>query len=263
MPVAFPSHLAAALPLHRGARGRLPLTALLVGTCAPDFAFLVHGCGLLSHTVPGLLLFGLPLGLLVLVPLERLMLPALARALPPRGLGLPLAALAREGARVGGLRRTAADWAWTALALVLGAATHVLWDGFTHPEQWPARVLYLHVTVPLPWRTLYLAELLHVLSTLVGAAAVWAWARRGRGGASDAGGSPGRPRALWRLLGAGLLLGAVALALRAAVPGAAGVLDGLWTGLTGAWTGLLVEAARQGREAVARGGPGVCSSAGP
>ena len=57
-----PSHAVAAAPLWLVARGWLPLSALVVGTMAPDYEFLLRlrPSAIVSHSVVGLVVFCLP-----------------------------------------------------------------------------------------------------------------------------------------------------------------------------------------------------------
>jgi len=120
------AHPAAVLPLAR----RLPrvtvLSALVVGSVVPDFEYLLP-IGISrtsSHSIAGLFAFCLPVGfftyllyhLLFKRPLAGLMPPWIAARLPEfTKSGLPQ----RSGALVG-------------VCLLAGAATHLLWDSFTH-----------------------------------------------------------------------------------------------------------------------------------
>lgn len=167
MPLTFPAHAACVLPLLRVKRPWLQPAALVLGTCAPDLAYALHFRRTDSHTLPGLLLFCLPVGLLALVWLEALVLPVLRRTLPPVG-GVEWARFLRTD----GVPRTLFGWACAALCLLLGAATHLLWDGFTHWSMWPASVLYPHVRVPVAGRLLPLARVLQHVSSLVGSVVV-------------------------------------------------------------------------------------------
>jgi hypothetical protein len=163
-----PAHAAAALPLSR-VRPRLPLAALVVGTMAPDFEYLLRLAprGRFGHSPLGLIAFCLPAGLLVHLAYERVVRPALVGLLPP---GVATAA--------GPERR--AGLVAAALALLLGALSHVAWDGFTHDSGWAvARLPGLREQVApaaipgLRWYTL-----LQHASTLVGLAVVLAWGGR-------------------------------------------------------------------------------------
>jgi len=238
MPVTLPAHAAAVLPFFRLGRGRLSPTALVVGACAPDLAYVyaVRRLGDLSHEVPGFVLFCVPMGLAVLVWLEVLVLPALR-------LSLPEVAGVQWGrfARTEGLPRTLLDWGLVIGALVLGASTHLLWDGFTHKTLWPAEALYPHVVVPAWGRELPLARVLQHTSSLVGSLIVFGYmARRYRHLAAVPGGS-------WadflRVLLPTAVGGLVGLALRLARYQDMGALEAqlwwaFWPTVTGALLGL-------------------------
>ncbi|WNG32758.1 DUF4184 family protein [Archangium violaceum] len=175
VPVTLPAHAAAVLPFFRlSRRGVLP-TALIVGACAPDLSYVyaLRELGDFAHAFPGFILFCLPVGLAVLLWLEVLILPALRLALPEVG-GVQWGRFARTE----GLPRSLLAWLITAATLVLGAATHLLWDGFTHHSMWPAQVLYPDVVVPVGSRDLPLSRVLQHISSLVGSLVVFAYMAR-------------------------------------------------------------------------------------
>ena len=168
MPLTFPSHAAAILPLlHvRGAR-RLPAAALVVGSAAPDLVYLGGTFGAAAHHPWGLLGFCLPAGVLGYLVLEALLLPVLAAPLislcPDRGRST----LARlVGPRP--LPRSLGGWLAIGLGVLVGAATHQLWDGFTHAWMWPARALYPMTTVSLLGHPVLLSRVLQHASSALG-----------------------------------------------------------------------------------------------
>ena len=121
------SHAAAVLPF---ARRRLVLSALVVGSMAPDFEYLLR-LSLVSrwgHTLTGILLFSLPCGLLVLwmfhallkEPLLTLLPASHRRRLEPLARRFPFLPAGRLG--------------WILASLLLGILSHVLLDSFTHPD---------------------------------------------------------------------------------------------------------------------------------
>jgi hypothetical protein len=166
------AHPAAAVPLRRLFRRHAVLSALVVGSLAPDAVyFLPLGVSQpVSHSWAGVLWFCVPVGLvawlafhLVLkVPVAALLPAAVQRRLPPLRPGLPRVALPVLLA-----------------ALAAGAATHVVWDAFTHAATLPVKLfpwLRVHlftiggVEVPV-WKLLQHASTVGGLLLL----GVWAW----------------------------------------------------------------------------------------
>lgn len=168
MPVTLPAHAAAVLPFFRFRA--LHTTALVVGACAPDMAYLIGKYGAFLHTPEGIVLGCVPLGLFAFVWAEALLLPALRAALPSWG-GVQWARFARSR----GLPAGFAGWMWTALSIAIGAATHVLWDGFTHRGQWPARELYAHLRVDFTGESMSVPSFLQWASSFAGTAIVAGW----------------------------------------------------------------------------------------
>jgi Domain of unknown function (DUF4184) len=127
-----PSHAAAVLPFLR--RAPLSASALVMGSLAPDFPFYVpRQPAWPTHTARGVLTVDVALGAAGWALWHGLLArPALAAA--PRGVRARL-----DGRVQPGLRRRLRDGRAAARVvggLVVGAATHVLWDEFTHAERW-------------------------------------------------------------------------------------------------------------------------------
>ena len=72
-----------------------------------------------------------------------------------------------------GIPATARGWAYVLAALVLGAYSHWIADGFTHHWLWPARVLYADVRVG----PLRVSQFLHVIASVVGSGVAVVWLR--------------------------------------------------------------------------------------
>ena len=127
-----PSHAAAVLPF---VRTPLPASALAVGSITPDLPYyLPGGPGPVTHTATAVVTTDLALGA-VAWAVWHAVLAAPALAASPAGLRARLAGVPL------GLRRrlsSASAVGLTLLALVLGSATHVLWDEFTHARRWGA-----------------------------------------------------------------------------------------------------------------------------
>lgn len=161
------SHAAAVLPLHRFTK--LPLTALMVGSMAPDFGyFFSHEASrALTHSFTGLFIFALPVGLFVwlfyVAVLEKATITLLSDRWHTRFAHTDAITLKLVGR--------------AAVAIILGAITHLLWDSFTHrgtvvSDAIPA---LLGPTPGLAWLPIYHA--LHFLSSVVGLLILVRWAR--------------------------------------------------------------------------------------
>ncbi|MEZ4451245.1 MAG: DUF4184 family protein [Nannocystaceae bacterium] len=222
MPLTFPSHAAAILPLRRvpGLR-RLPTVALVIGSAAPDLVYLVGTLGGAAHRPLGLLLYCLPAGLAAYLYLEALVLPVVApslQAIAPASWRAAVRWIVGPRPLPRGLR----GWIAVALALVLGAATHQLWDGFTHAWLWPARVLYPEMTLAIAGRPVALARVLQHTSSVVGLGIVLVFLWRRAPTSTEDAPSPEVRRAaarrLARLLVAPAIAGCVAAGVRLRLP---------------------------------------------
>ncbi len=124
-----PAHIATAIPFRHT---RLVPSAVIIGTMAPDFEYFLRlspsiGFG---HTSFGALVLTLPLALLVLW-LFHFCVKALAISLMPRGLQRRLVDKLTHFPFFGGSR-----FSLILLSLLIGIATHLAWDSFTHPHSW-------------------------------------------------------------------------------------------------------------------------------
>jgi membrane-bound metal-dependent hydrolase YbcI (DUF457 family) len=164
------AHGAAALPFRRT---RLEISALIAGCFTPDFLYFLRLAprGHFGHTLPGLFLFDLPAGLAALFLFH-------AYARQPLSVFLPVGVRERI---TPGARRFAfgppARFALIALSILVGAATHILWDSFTHRGYWPYShwsFLRRRVQVPLAG-PVQICKLLQHGSTVVGLAILAVW----------------------------------------------------------------------------------------
>jgi len=133
MPLTI-SHPAASIPLAR--RG-LVLSALVIGSMTPDFPYFIlffpqNG---FSHSIIGLFLFCIPVGLVSLVLFHSLIkCPALS--LLPNN----------HQHRLYHVAKSFSFWPLPRFLLIIlsiiwGAFTHILWDSFTHPKGWMVQQL--------------------------------------------------------------------------------------------------------------------------
>jgi len=191
--LAHPAAIAPFWPLVR--RGHMPVCAFAIGAMSPDFEYLwrLSTEWKWSHSPLGLLYFCLPVSLLTLA-----LWVGVVRE-PTRGLlALPSAGLGSSGRW----------WLLASAAILAGAATHIVWDGFTHGFGWAVRLVpLLRTRMSVGGVDLPLFNILQHLSTITGGIVVltWLWSEL----------RAGTPRALmmpWRVAvftALGTVMGAV------------------------------------------------------
>ncbi|MER5180749.1 DUF4184 family protein [Streptomyces sp. NPDC002896] len=144
------SHAAAVLPVIRRdgtGRGLLIPSALVAGSFTPDMTYFA------ASVLPGAMEFGdythSALGVFTvdaliaaaLVGVWRVLREPLVALLPRTWQGRTYALLrGGEGAGQRGRWSPGALIVWGYVSVVLGAATHVVWDAFTHLDRWGMRV---------------------------------------------------------------------------------------------------------------------------
>jgi hypothetical protein len=176
------SHIAAVLPFHKPLRRLGLISAAAIGAMAPDLDLILpmHLTREQTHSFSALLTFCLPVGLATWAVFQALIKPALLAVLPNRIYSRLFAE--HVGPRLGSLQL----WFYAALAVLFGALTHVIWDGFTHEDALGVRVLpVLEESGPqLSGSTWPLYRWLQHGSTVIGAAAVcmalWLWIKHAR-----------------------------------------------------------------------------------
>ena len=209
------SHPAAVLPLTRLG---LSTPALVIGSMAPDLPYFLPFLPDrdLTHSFVGIVLVNPLLGLVCLALWHTLIAPlALAVSPAPVRRRVPAGAPPRpRRPRAGDLSAGLLGFA----ALALGSATHVLWDLFTHYDDFGARQLpwlaAQHGILP-GYRWAQYAS--GVVGALLIALALWRWWRRTAPTADPASALPSWASAtVWTAVLVGTAAGAVAGALAAA-----------------------------------------------
>jgi hypothetical protein len=130
MPFTF-SHPALVLPFLKVRSERICISALVIGSMIPDFEYFIRMklSGRFSHTIPGMFLFDIPAGLLVLVIFHGFVKQPLINNLT-----------AYFSARLQPLKNF--DFfnyfkkhpVGLITCLLIGTASHIFWDGFTHND---------------------------------------------------------------------------------------------------------------------------------
>ena len=117
------SHAAAVLPLKNS---RLPLAALMIGSMSPDFAYFLPFemlTRLSTHSLEGILFFCLPVGLAAWLLFVRVLERPTIQLLPDAW---------RDRVPRSDPQLSLSTLFFAGLAIVVGAATHIVWDAFTH-----------------------------------------------------------------------------------------------------------------------------------
>ncbi|MFG2140552.1 DUF4184 family protein [Streptomyces sp. NPDC048650] len=190
------SHAAAVLPGIRRTgegRGRLVASALVAGSFAPDLPYYADSVvpggmafGAVTHSLPGVLTVDVALTA-ALVAGWLLVREPMVAMLPRAWQGRVYRFAHGRPWRGRGPRQLAAVAAWFVVSAVLGCASHVVWDAFTHPGRWGTRLVPVLNT--WAWGRPVAAYVQSATSALALAAIgwfVWTALRGGRGEAPSA-----------------------------------------------------------------------------
>lgn len=122
------SHTAAVLPFSRWLGRHHLLSAVCIGSMAPDFGMFVpwHIERVQTHSVWALLYFSLPVGMLAYCMFQYVIKTPLVELLPD-GAYIRWRPYERPADI-----KSALQWLRVAVGVVAGAITHLVWDGFTH-----------------------------------------------------------------------------------------------------------------------------------
>ncbi|HEX2790387.1 MAG TPA: DUF4184 family protein [Steroidobacteraceae bacterium] len=164
------SHIAAVLPGYRLFTRANVFSAAVIGSMVPDFGMLAPGSvsRWQSHSLEALVTFCLPVGLAIYWLTLLLIRPAVIEVVPERAYvrlraAPPPASIRQPGA-----------WLYAAVALLLGAGTHLIWDAFTHEDARGVRMFPLLTDYgpEMSGHPLHLYRWLQYGSSLIGLAVV-------------------------------------------------------------------------------------------
>lgn len=165
MPFTF-SHPAIVLPLTYLPRKWFSLTGLVIGSLTPDFEYFLRMRikSNYSHTIDGLFWFDLPLGLLLAFIFHNIVRNSLFDNLPTI-LKTRFSAF-KQFDWNGYFRK---NWLVVTISILIGAVSHILWDGFTHDHGYFVLTIpKLQNTVDLLGRQIPILKILQHTSTLIG-----------------------------------------------------------------------------------------------
>ena len=165
------SHIAAVIPAHRVLTRAQVFSAAVIGSMVPDFGLLLPDplSRWQTHSLLALLQFCLPVGLCTYALTQWLIKPAVLEVLPDG----PYSRLREQPpAPLASLRH----WLWVAAALLLGALTHLVWDGFTHEDSLGVRMFPVlsDYGLDVAGHAMRLYAWLQLLSSIAGLAVVMA-----------------------------------------------------------------------------------------
>jgi hypothetical protein len=152
------SHMVIAPPLYRLLKRKIPLASLAIGATVPDLPRLAHQSGDFSHSWSGLFSIDILIGLLVCLLWFSYFRPycyaLLARDMPQSELP--------------------ARWVdcilLCAIGVLIGGATHLIWDGLTHDDfrSFAAEsLLAMPIQLPITHWQMPLHRLLQYLSSIL------------------------------------------------------------------------------------------------
>jgi uncharacterized integral membrane protein len=164
------SHAAAVLPFRKL---NLIWSAFIIGSMAPDFPYLIGSTEYrdLGHDFPGILFFTIPVSLAALWLFHNVI------KRPIVGL-LPVAMQQRLRGQIGEFKFTGASRFLAILGnVLLGIASHLLWDAFTHSETFPwYHIAWLRGLVRMPiLGVVPMPSALQYYSTVAGLLALFLW----------------------------------------------------------------------------------------
>jgi hypothetical protein len=215
------SHVAAVMPAHRPLARLGVFTAAVIGSMTPDFAMLLPSdlARWQTHSLRALLTFCVPVGWCAYLLTRVLIKPALLEIMPDRAYVRLRAAVPRAG--LGDVPHLF----WVTAALLLGAFTHLVWDGFTHEDAHGVRMFPLLSDYELEMAG-HKAQLYRwlqydssVLGLLVVGVALWVWMRHAKSPATP---PPRRmrvtERVIWSVLYVALPAAVLTLAILQPLP---------------------------------------------
>jgi Domain of unknown function (DUF4184) len=175
MPFTF-SHPAAILPLRMLPARYYSFTGLIVGSMTPDFEYFIRMMvgSLYSHTIPGIFYFDLPVGIIICFLFHDIVRNDLIDHLPVW--------LQKRFCDLKTFNWNSAfkrHWTVIVLSILIGAASHIFWDDFTHPlGYFVVKSAFLQHPMLVAGYRFHVYNLLQSLSSLIGGIIVLSFIRQ-------------------------------------------------------------------------------------
>jgi hypothetical protein len=131
------AHVAAVMPGYKLLTRAHVFSAAVIGSMVPDFGLILprDPARIETHSLVGLFTFCLPVGLVAYWLTQLLIKPAILETLPDN------AYLRLRSAHPAASLAKLTTWFTVSGALLFGAATHLIWDAFTHENARGVRAL--------------------------------------------------------------------------------------------------------------------------
>lgn len=165
MPFTF-SHPAIVLPFTSFKKQLLSATGLIIGSMTPDFEYFVRMDveSHYSHTLLGLLWFDLPVGIILCFVYHGIIRNALIDHLP-----IFLRTRISVFKKFNWESFFKQNWPLVGLSILVGTASHLLWDGFTHRSGFfVKRISFLNENINVGSFTVPMFEIAQHVSTIIG-----------------------------------------------------------------------------------------------
>jgi hypothetical protein len=169
MPFTF-SHPALVLPASRLSKQIFSMTGLIIGSMTPDFEYFIrmNVGSVYSHTLEGLFYFDLPLGIVLCFIFHDIVRNDLINNLPVK---LQERFYVLKNFNWNDHFRK--KWPFILLSIVVGAASHILWNSFTHPYGYfVLKLPILNARIHLPGFKITVYNFSQNISSVIGLALV-------------------------------------------------------------------------------------------
>lgn len=169
------SHAIAGITIHKISPYRLSLSALIIGSMMPDAEYFLRMkmYGIYGHTLSGIFLLDLPLGLLCYFLFQKIIKYPLILNSPLFLRRRFTSFLATPTAKSNIRQLSLPNISIISLSMFIGIMTHILWDAFTHSTGYfIVSFLLLQQELSLFNHAFPLYKLLQQLSSVIGLAAI-------------------------------------------------------------------------------------------
>ncbi len=175
MPFTF-SHPAIILPLTYLPRRWFSLNGLVIGSLTPDFEYFIRMKvqSNFGHSISGLFWFDLPLGIMLAFIFHNMVRDSLFKNLPSI-LNQRLIRFTKFDWN----RCFRENWIEVTISILIGAASHIFWDSFTHEHGYFVNLISgLTNRIEVQGIQIPIYRLLQHVSTLAGALIIAIWILR-------------------------------------------------------------------------------------